>query len=114
MTLIRLIAGRLRPYAPWLWTVAAFQLVSVIANLALPSINAKIVDLGVTPGDTGYIWRMGAIMLAVTLLQVVAAPAPPTSVPAPRWPSVVTPAALCSTPSAASPAARWRNSVRPH
>lgn len=73
MTLIRLIAGRLRPYAPWLWIVAAFQLVSVIANLALPSINAKIVDLGVTPGDTGYIWRMGGIMLAVTLLQVVAA-----------------------------------------
>ncbi|GAA1009426.1 ABC transporter ATP-binding protein [Nocardiopsis tropica] len=73
MTLIRLIAGHLRPYKPWLWAVAAFQLVSVIANLALPSINAKIVDLGVTPGDTGYIWRMGGIMLAVTLLQVIAA-----------------------------------------
>ena len=73
MTLIRLIAAHLRPYRPWLLAVAVFQLVSVIANLVLPSINAKIIDLGVTPGDTGYIWRMGAIMLGITLIQMVAA-----------------------------------------
>ncbi|RDB46427.1 ABC transporter ATP-binding protein [Tsukamurella tyrosinosolvens] len=73
MTLLRLIAAHLRPYRPWLLAVAAFQLVSVVANLVLPSINAKIIDLGVTTGDTGYIWRMGGIMLAITLFQVVAA-----------------------------------------
>ncbi|CAM3124213.1 ABC transporter ATP-binding protein [Tsukamurella hominis] len=73
MTLLRLIAEHLRPYRPWLLAVAAFQLVSVVANLVLPSINAKIIDLGVTPGDTGYIWRMGGIMLAITLFQVIAA-----------------------------------------
>ena len=73
MTLLRLIAAHLRPYRPWLLAVAAFQLVSVVANLVLPSINAKIIDLGVTPGDTGYIWRMGGIMLAITLFQVIAA-----------------------------------------
>ncbi|WP_244880996.1 ABC transporter ATP-binding protein [Tsukamurella pseudospumae] len=73
MTLIRLIAAHLRPYRPWLLAVAVFQLVSVIANLVLPSINAKIIDLGVTPGDTGYIWRMGAIMLGITLIQMIAA-----------------------------------------
>ncbi|KXO89579.1 multidrug ABC transporter ATP-binding protein [Tsukamurella pseudospumae] len=71
--MIRLIAAHLRPYRPWLLAVAVFQLVSVIANLVLPSINAKIIDLGVTPGDTGYIWRMGAIMLGITLIQMVAA-----------------------------------------
>ncbi|NKY19892.1 ABC transporter ATP-binding protein [Tsukamurella spumae] len=71
--MIRLIAAHLRPYRPWLLAVAVFQLVSVIANLVLPSINAKIIDLGVTPGDTGYIWRMGAVMLGITLIQVIAA-----------------------------------------
>ncbi|KXP15191.1 multidrug ABC transporter ATP-binding protein [Tsukamurella pseudospumae] len=71
--MIRLIAAHLRPYRPWLLAVAVFQLVSVIANLVLPSINAKIIDLGVTPGDTGYIWRMGAIMLGITLIQMIAA-----------------------------------------
>ncbi|WP_019204280.1 ABC transporter ATP-binding protein [Tsukamurella sp. 1534] len=73
MNLLRLVAATLRPYRTWLWIIAAVQLVSVIANLALPSINAKIIDLGVTPGDTGYIWRMGGVMLAVTLAQAVAA-----------------------------------------
>ncbi|WP_231706862.1 ABC transporter ATP-binding protein [Tsukamurella sputi] len=73
MTLLRLVAAHLRSYRPWLWAVAAFQLVSVVANLVLPSINAKIIDLGVTPGDTGYIWRMGGIMLVITLFQVIAA-----------------------------------------
>ncbi|BDH58023.1 hypothetical protein MTP03_29620 [Tsukamurella sp. PLM1] len=73
MNLVRLVAAHLRPYRPWLLAVAVFQLVSVIANLVLPSINAKIIDLGITPGDTGYIWRMGGIMLAITLAQVVAA-----------------------------------------
>ncbi|MET9327012.1 ABC transporter ATP-binding protein [Tsukamurella sp. NPDC003166] len=72
MTLIRLVAAHLR-HRPWLLAVAVFQLVSVIANLVLPSINAKIIDLGVTPGDTGYIWRMGAIMLGITLIQMIAA-----------------------------------------
>ncbi|TWS19704.1 ABC transporter ATP-binding protein [Tsukamurella asaccharolytica] len=73
MTLLKLITEHLRPYRPWLLAVAAFQLVSVVANLVLPSINAKIIDLGVTPGDTGYIWRMGGVMLVITLFQVIAA-----------------------------------------
>ncbi|GAB3127672.1 ABC transporter ATP-binding protein [Tsukamurella serpentis] len=73
MNLLRLIAAHLRPYRPWLIAVALFQLISVIANLVLPSVNAKIIDQGVTPGDTGYIARMGAVMLAITLVQVAAA-----------------------------------------
>lgn len=70
--LIRLIADRLRPYTRWLALIGLFQLVSVIANLYLPSLNAKIVDQGVSVGDTGFIWRSGGVMLAISLVQIVA------------------------------------------
>ena len=38
-----------------------------MASLYLPSLNADIIDKGVAKGDTGYIWRTGGVMLAVTL-----------------------------------------------
>ncbi len=71
--LVHLIRTRLRPYRTWLVAVSAFQLVSVVANLTLPNLNAHIVDRGVTTGDTGYIWSEGGLMLAVTVLQAIAA-----------------------------------------
>jgi ATP-binding cassette, subfamily B, multidrug efflux pump len=48
-----------------------FQFVGVVAMLYLPSLNADIIDKGVAVGDTSYIVRTGAMMLGVTLLQVV-------------------------------------------
>ena len=41
-----------------------------MAALLLPSLNAAIIDEGVAKGDTAFIWRTGAIMLVVTLVQV--------------------------------------------
>src|SRR5699024_2015349 len=49
------------------------QLVAILATLYLPSLNADIIDNGVATGDTGYIWRVGGLMLAVAMVQVVAA-----------------------------------------
>ncbi|MCW2873864.1 MAG: transporter ATP-binding protein [Streptomyces oryziradicis] len=49
------------------------QLVQTIATLYLPTLNADIIDNGVVKGDTGYILRLGGIMIAVTVLQVVCA-----------------------------------------
>ncbi|NHN56726.1 ABC transporter ATP-binding protein [Calidifontibacter sp. DB0510] len=46
------------------------QLVSVAASLSLPSLNADIIDRGIATGDTAYIWRVGGLMLAITVLQV--------------------------------------------
>jgi len=68
--LIRLLRGRLRPYAGLITVVVALQLVQAVANLYLPSLNAHIIDDGVTQGDTGVILRLGGLMLVVTLLQV--------------------------------------------
>lgn len=69
--LIRLLATYLRPYRGPLLAVVLFQLVGTIASLYLPSLNADIIDKGVSRGDTGYIFSTGSVMLAVTLLQIV-------------------------------------------
>jgi ATP-binding cassette subfamily B protein len=45
----------------------------VLANLYLPTLNADIINNGVVKGDTGYILRVGGIMLAVTLAAALAA-----------------------------------------
>ncbi|HEY5034977.1 MAG TPA: ABC transporter ATP-binding protein [Candidatus Dormibacteraeota bacterium] len=68
--LIRLLRTYLRPYTRPLLAVVALQLVSTMANLYLPSLNADIIDKGVAKGDTGYILSTGGWMLVVTLAQI--------------------------------------------
>lgn len=68
--MIRLLIRYLRPYVWLLAGVILLQLTQSIASLFLPSLNAQIIDDGVSTGDTGVIWRLGAIMLAVSLVQV--------------------------------------------
>ena len=69
--LIKLLRTYLKPYTSALLIVVALQLVSTMANLYLPSLNADIIDNGVAKGDTGYIVSTGGWMLAVTLVQIV-------------------------------------------
>jgi ATP-binding cassette subfamily B multidrug efflux pump len=69
--LIELLRRYLLRYKPALTAVVGFQLVATIASLYLPTLNADIIDRGVTQGDTGYIMRVGAIMLAITLVQII-------------------------------------------
>ena len=49
------------------------QLISTLASLYLPTVNAAIIDDGVAKGDTDMIVELGGVMLAVTALQVVCA-----------------------------------------
>ncbi|MFE7798331.1 ABC transporter ATP-binding protein [Nocardia sp. NPDC057440] len=70
--LIRLLRTYLYPYRAQLTGVVVLQLISVIAMLYLPSLNADLIDNGVTKGDIGYIWNTGLWMLAVTCVQIVA------------------------------------------
>ncbi len=69
--LLRIVRTYLRPYTKWLWLIIGLQLVGTIASLYLPSLNADIIDQGVVTGDTDFIIRVGAIMLGVSLLQVI-------------------------------------------
>ncbi len=59
---------------PFRWHVAAVLLLQVISSLALlylPTVNAAIIDDGVANGDTATILRLGAVMLAISAVQVV-------------------------------------------
>jgi len=60
----------LKPYRGAIALVVLFQLVATIASLYLPTLNARIIDDGVARGDTGTIWTLGSVMLAVSLVQV--------------------------------------------
>ncbi|GAA4509040.1 ABC transporter ATP-binding protein [Brevibacterium yomogidense] len=62
-----------RPYLGHVFAVLVLQLAATLATLYLPSLNADIIDNGIATGDTDYIWRVGGIMLAVAMFQVVAA-----------------------------------------
>jgi ATP-binding cassette, subfamily B, multidrug efflux pump len=73
--LISLLRAHLGPYRQPILLIVVFQLVQTIASLYLPGLNAQIIDQGVVTGDTGYIVRTGAVMLAVTVVQVLCAAA---------------------------------------
>ena len=70
--LLPLLKHHLRPYRGAIAVVLLFQLVQTIANLYLPGLNADIIDRGIVEGDVSFIWRTGGLMLAITVVQVVA------------------------------------------
>jgi len=68
--LTRLLRTYLARYRRPITGLLILSLAGTMAALLLPSLNAAIIDEGVAKGDTGYIWRTGGMMLAVTLVQV--------------------------------------------
>ena len=69
--LLRLLRTYLRPYRGTVQIVVLLQLVQTLATLFLPTLNADIIDNGVITGNTHYILRIGGLMIAVTLAQIV-------------------------------------------
>jgi ATP-binding cassette subfamily B multidrug efflux pump len=63
----------LEPYWKQIVLVLALLLVQAITNLYLPSLNADIINNGVSKGDTAYIMSKGGVMLGITLLMGIAA-----------------------------------------
>src|SRR6476620_2151627 len=68
--LVTLMRRYCEPCLQYIAAVVIFQRASTIAALYLPSLNAQIIDEGVSRGDTDFIWRTGAVMLLVAFLQV--------------------------------------------
>jgi ATP-binding cassette, subfamily B, multidrug efflux pump len=71
--LLGLLRKYVRPYRSLLAIVALMQVISTLASLYLPTVNAAIIDDGVAQGNTQTIIRLGGVMLAVSALQVVCA-----------------------------------------
>jgi ATP-binding cassette, subfamily B, multidrug efflux pump len=68
--LIKLLRQFLRPYRRPIALIVGLQFLATLAMLYLPTLNANIIDTGVLTGNTGYIWKTGGLMLAITLGQV--------------------------------------------
>ncbi len=71
--LIRLLRAHLARYRRPIVIIVTLQLVSTIGMLYLPTLNADIIDRGVVVGDTGYILRIGGVMLGVSVVQLLCA-----------------------------------------
>lgn len=71
--LASLLLQRLAPYKAHVLAIVLLQLVQTGATLLLPTFNAKIVDDGLVAGNSEVILRLGAWMLVLTVIQVLAA-----------------------------------------
>jgi ATP-binding cassette subfamily B multidrug efflux pump len=71
--LLALLRQYIRPYRRLVAVLVVLQLISTLASLYLPTVNAAIIDEGVAKGDTAIIVRLGMVMLSVTGLQVLCA-----------------------------------------
>jgi ATP-binding cassette subfamily B multidrug efflux pump len=71
-SIVRLLAEYLRPHRRTLAITVVLQIVGTIASLYVPTLNADLVNHGVATGDTAYVLRHGAFMLAVTVVQIAA------------------------------------------
>ena len=71
--LLALLRQYIRPYRRLVAVLMVLQLISTLASLYLPTVNAAIIDEGVAKGDTSTIVRLGMVMLSVTGLQVLCA-----------------------------------------
>ncbi|MCV7053414.1 ABC transporter ATP-binding protein [Mycobacterium heidelbergense] len=71
--LLALLRQYIRPYRRLVGVLMVLQLISTLASLYLPTVNAAIIDEGVAKGDTATIVRLGMVMLTVTGLQVLCA-----------------------------------------
>lgn len=50
-----------------------FMIIQVVSDLYLPNLTSNIIDNGIAKGDINYIWRVGMIMVAFSLIGIVAA-----------------------------------------
>ncbi|MGD1223193.1 MULTISPECIES: ABC transporter ATP-binding protein [Streptomyces] len=69
--LIRLLRTHLSPYKKPIALLVLLQFLQTCATLYLPTLNAHIIDNGVVKGDTGYIVSFGALMIGISMAQVV-------------------------------------------
>ena len=70
MNLWRILIQYVKPHWGLLVAVMIFQFAQSMASLALPTLNADIINKGVAKGDTAYILSTGGLMLLISVGQV--------------------------------------------
>lgn len=66
-----LVAHCLQPQRRGVAILLVLQVAQALATLLLPHLSADVIDLGVAQGNSAYVMRMGGVMLALSLVQVV-------------------------------------------
>lgn len=61
----------LKPYGFTIVAIIILILLQSLADLYLPTLMSDIVNNGIISGDTGYIWKMGGFMLAVSVVGTI-------------------------------------------
>lgn len=69
--LLALLRQYIRPYYRLVTVLMVLQLISTLASLYLPTVNAAIIDDGISKGNTQIIVELGVLMLAITGLQAL-------------------------------------------
>ena len=66
---------RLLPYMKGYWKECIlgpiFKLLEAIFELIVPLVTAKMIDVGITNRDAGYIWKMGGAMFLLAACGLV-------------------------------------------
>src|SRR5699024_2600210 len=70
---MKLIVKKLSPYKGILVFVFILVFAQALSNLLLPTLMGSIVDNGVVKGGSPYSWKIGGVMLGVSLLTVIVA-----------------------------------------
>ncbi len=56
-----------KPYVPYILLIILFLFGQAMCELALPAYMSDIIDEGIVKGNMPYIWRTGAIMIAISV-----------------------------------------------
>ena len=62
----------LKPYWWQIVILLLFTATQVWTTLQLPALMANIINNGIVPGDTDYIWQTGIWMIVLALISAVA------------------------------------------
>ncbi|WP_336250667.1 ABC transporter ATP-binding protein [Stomatohabitans albus] len=68
--LTSLITRHIKPYRRELALIVLLQIMAQIANLYVPTMNARIIDEGIFPKDIQTVWLYGVIMGLAAIVQV--------------------------------------------
>ena len=63
----------LKPYRVYCILGPAAKLAEAVLELYLPLLMAKVIDDGIAKGDTGYILKMGGVMLGIVTVGLLCA-----------------------------------------
>ncbi len=72
LMLTALLKRFVSPYQGTALFVLVLLVIQSIANLYLPTLNADLINNGVSKGDVPYIWHVGLVMLGASLLVMIA------------------------------------------